>query len=171
MNNSDYQTGDPSIISQIGKYSVKVTGSANDWYAGGMGTYLAKKGQDLGKYNAIQMDMFGNGPGSGTLKIELVDDDKGNWQIEQDSKGEPLYDDMFVYNETVDWRGWKGSAYLSATSPWIIPEKAMACLMFARERPRRTSSDAVHFHRVQEGGTAGFRLRQCFAGKEIVAAI
>ncbi len=107
VGNSDYQTGDPAVVSVIGKYSVSITGNASDWYAGGMGTYLAKKNNDLGRYNAIQMDIFGYGPGSGTIKIELVDDDKGNWQVEQDSKGVPLYDDQFVYNLIVDWRGWK----------------------------------------------------------------
>lgn len=105
--NSQYQTGDPASIAEIGKYSLSITGSASDWYAGGMGTYLARKNNDLGKYNALQMDVFGNGPGSGTIKIELVDDDKGNWQVEQDSKGVPLYDDKFVYSMSVDWIGWK----------------------------------------------------------------
>ncbi len=105
--NTLYQTGDPAVVAAVGKNSLNITGSASDWYAGGMGTYLARKNNDLGKYNAVQMDVFGNGPGSGTIKIELVDDDKGNWQVEQDSKGVPLYDDKFVYNVNVDWKGWK----------------------------------------------------------------
>ena len=107
VSNSNYLSGDPAIDKEIGRYSLNITGNASDWYAGGMGTYLAKKNNDLGNYNAIQMDVFGNGPGSGTIKIELVDDDKGNWQVEQDSKGVPLYDDQFVYNTTVEWKGWK----------------------------------------------------------------
>ncbi len=108
VNNAQFQGGDPAVVAAVGKYSLNVTGSATDWYAGGMGTYLARKNNDLGKYTAVQMDVFGKGPGSGTIKIELVDDDKGNWQVEQDSKGVPLYDDQFVYNITVDWTGWKG---------------------------------------------------------------
>jgi hypothetical protein len=107
VDNADYQSGDPAILKGIGKYSLNITGNAKDWYAGGMGTYIAKKNNDLGRYNAVQMDVFGNGPGSGTIKIEAVDDDKGNWKVEQDSKGVPLYDDMFVYNMMVDWSGWK----------------------------------------------------------------
>jgi len=107
VGNLNYASGDPAVVKEIGKYSLSITGDTSNWYAGGMGTYLAKKNNDLGNYNAIQMDVFGNGPGSGTIKIELVDDDKGNWQVEQDSKGVPLYDDQFVYNTTVDWAGWK----------------------------------------------------------------
>ena len=107
VDNSGVQTGDADIAKQTGKYSVSVAGSSTDWYAGGMGTYVAKKNNDLGRYNAFQMDVFGYGPGSGTIKIELVDDDKGNWQVDQDSKGVPLYDDKFAYNIIVDWRGWK----------------------------------------------------------------
>ena len=105
--NSLYQTGDAAVAAAVGKYSMNISGTSTDWYVGGMGTYLAKKNNDLGNYNAVQMDIFGNGPGSGTIKIELVDDDKGNWQVEQDSKGVPVDDDKFAYNLTVDWRGWK----------------------------------------------------------------
>ena len=107
VNNSDYQYGDSAVVGGIGKYSLNITGSAKDWYAGGMGTYIARKGVDLSKYNTFSFDVFGNGPGSGTIKIELVHDDKGSWQVEQDSRGVPLYDDKFVYNVTVDWSGWK----------------------------------------------------------------
>jgi hypothetical protein len=107
VNNTAYQYGEPAVIKETGKYSLNIAGSARDWYAGGMGTYIAKKGVDLSKYNTFSFDVFGNGPGSGTINIELVDDDKGNWQVEQDSKGVPLYDDKFVYSQIVDWRGWK----------------------------------------------------------------
>lgn len=107
VENTDYKSGDPDVVRETGNYSLKITGIAKGWYAGGMGTYLAKEGQDLGAYNALQLDVYGNGPGSGTIKIELVDDDKGNWKVEQDSKGVPLYDDLFTYNIMVDWNGWK----------------------------------------------------------------
>ena len=107
VENTGYKSGDPDVVKEIGQYSLKITGNATNWYAGGMGTYLAKEGQDLGGYNTLQLDVFGHGVGSGTIKIELVDDDKGNWKIEQDSKGVPLYDDLFTYNLTVDWDGWK----------------------------------------------------------------
>ena len=84
-------------------------GNATRWYAGGCGTYFAAESQNLAKYGYFQIDIYGNGPGSGTLKIELFDDDNGNWQIEQDpAKGYlPLYDDKYVYDINVDWVGWK----------------------------------------------------------------
>jgi hypothetical protein len=109
VSNSDYQTGDSTSLSDIKKYSLNVTGTCTDWYCGGMGVYTARKNTDLSKYNTFQMDVYGNGPGSGTIKVELFDDDNGNWQIEQDPKKNyaPMYDDEFVYNITVDWKGWK----------------------------------------------------------------
>jgi hypothetical protein len=104
VDNAGYQGGESL---PVGKKSVSITGTASDWYAGGMGSYLARKGVNLGRYNCFQMDVYGFGPGSGTIKIELVDDDKGNWQVEQDAKGVPLYNDKFIYNVQVDWKGWK----------------------------------------------------------------
>jgi hypothetical protein len=102
-------TGDPNIVLAVGNYSLLLQGPAKNWYAGGCGTYLAKEKQDLSKYNSYQIDIFGNGPGSGTLKIELYDDDNGNWQLEQDAKNNylPIYDDKWVYDIRVDWAGWK----------------------------------------------------------------
>ena len=109
VDNSDYQTGDQTSLNEIKKYSLNVAGTCTDWYCGGMGTYTARKGADFSKYNTFQMDVYGNGVGSGTIKIELYDDDNGNWVIEQDPKKNyaPIYDDLFAYNLIVDWRGWK----------------------------------------------------------------
>lgn len=107
VENTGYKSGDADVVKEIGQYSLKIVGTARNWYAGGMGTYLAKEGQDLGVYNTLQLDVYGHGVGSGTIKIELVDDDKGNWKIERDAKGLPLYDDQFSYNLTVDWDGWR----------------------------------------------------------------
>lgn len=93
----------------VGNYSLLLSGPAKNWYAGGVGTYLAKENQDLSKYSSFSMDVYGNGPGSGTLKIELYDDDNKNWQVEQDPAKAyaPIYDDKFVYEVRVDWNGWK----------------------------------------------------------------
>lgn len=109
VSNANYQTGDPASLAEIRKYSLNITGSCSDWYCGGMGVYTARKDTDLSKYNTFQMDVYGNGPGSGTIKVELYDDDNGNWQIEEDPKKNyaPIYDDLFAYNVIVDWRGWK----------------------------------------------------------------
>ncbi|MGB9613172.1 MAG: hypothetical protein ACPL4K_03235, partial [Candidatus Margulisiibacteriota bacterium] len=92
-----------------GNYSLGLSGMAKNWYAGGCGTYLAKERQDLSKYTNLRLDIYGNGPGSGTLKIELFDDDNNNWQVEQDPAKNyaPIYDDKFTYEIRVDWTGWK----------------------------------------------------------------
>lgn len=109
VDNSDYPEGDPNSLSNIGNYSISITGTCTDWYCGGLGVYTAKKGMDMSKYNTFMMDVYGNGPGSGTVKIELNDDDNGNWVPEQDPKKNfaNMYDDKWIYNLTVDWRGWK----------------------------------------------------------------
>ncbi|MBU0502287.1 MAG: hypothetical protein KJ811_03460, partial [Candidatus Margulisbacteria bacterium] len=91
-----------------GSFSLSLKGTATDWYVGGCGAYIAKEGSDLAKYDSIQLDIYGRGPGSGTLKIELFDDDNGNWQVEQDASNNyaPTADDKLVYNVVVDWYGW-----------------------------------------------------------------
>jgi hypothetical protein len=93
----------------VGLKSLFLSGPATSFYVGGMGTYLAKEGQDLSKYNAIQVDIYGAGADSGSLKIELYDDDNGNWQIEQDKTRNfaSLYDDKWGYEVKIDWNGWK----------------------------------------------------------------
>ncbi|MFA4905827.1 MAG: carbohydrate binding domain-containing protein [Candidatus Margulisiibacteriota bacterium] len=89
-------------------YALMIKGAARDWYVGGLGTYIAKDKQDLSKASTLDLDIYGFGPDSGTLKIELYDDDNGNWQIEQDNKTfNPIYDDRFAYELKIDWKGWK----------------------------------------------------------------
>lgn len=96
-------------VLNVGNYSLLLSGPAKNWYAGGCGTYLAKEGQDLSKYSIFSMDVYGSGPGSGAVKIELFDDDNGNWQAEQDPTKNyaPVSDDKFGYEVKVDWNGWK----------------------------------------------------------------
>jgi hypothetical protein len=107
--NSALKMGDEKVAAEVGNYSLLLSGPVKNWYAGGCGTYLAKEKQDLTKYNAFQADIYGNGPGSGTIKVELIDDDNNNWQVEQDPNKSyaPIYDDRFVYEIRVDWNGWK----------------------------------------------------------------
>lgn len=107
--NSSMTGGDPASAGSVGRYSLSMKGRATNWYVGGVGTYFAKPKTNYSVYNAIQMDVFGNGPGSGTLKIELFDDDNGNWQVEQDPKKQyaPIYDDKLSYELAVNWKGWK----------------------------------------------------------------
>ncbi|OGC03407.1 hypothetical protein A2276_00625 [candidate division WOR-1 bacterium RIFOXYA12_FULL_43_27] len=85
------------------------SGRASDWYVGGMGAYLAKDEYDFSSFNSLELSVFGFGPKSGTLKIELYEDDNGNWQIEQDPKKNysPVFDDRFSYELKINWKGWK----------------------------------------------------------------
>lgn len=109
VDNSAYQVGDEIALKEIAKYSLNIKGKAANWYAGGCGTYLAKPKTDYSQFGVLQLDIYGNGPGSGTLQIELYDDDNANWQVEQDPKKNyvPIYDDKFQYQVTVNWKGWK----------------------------------------------------------------
>jgi hypothetical protein len=96
-------------LETTGNYSLALSGPAKNWYVGGMGTYLARPAQDLSKYVNFKMDVYGNGPGSGSMKIELIDDDDNNWVVEQDPTKSfiPTKDDRFSYEVRVDWEGWK----------------------------------------------------------------
>ena len=109
VDNSSYQTGEENVLKEIGRYSLNMKGKCTNWYVGGCGIYIAKPKTDYSRYGAFVIDVWGNGPGSGTIQIELYDDDNGNWQVEQDPKKgfANIYDDKFVYNQMVDWRGWK----------------------------------------------------------------
>jgi Surface glycan-binding protein B xyloglucan binding domain len=108
VSNKELKGGDDQVAAQVGNYSLQLSGPAKSWYVGGVGTYLAKEGQDLSKYNNIQLDVYGNGPGSGTMKIQLVDDDNNNWVVETDPKTfMPTKDDLWSYELKVDWDGWK----------------------------------------------------------------
>lgn len=80
---------------------------ANNWYAGGVGTYIAKPHQDLSEYNALQVDITGNGDGNGNLKIELYCDDAHDWTVKQDPKKnfEPLKNTRWTYEERINWMG------------------------------------------------------------------
>lgn len=93
----------------IGIYSLSIKGTARDWYVGGIGVYFADPERDLSKFSKLEMDVYGSGEKSGTLKIELYEDDNGNFQVEQDqAKGYvPLFDDRFAYELKVNWKGWK----------------------------------------------------------------
>jgi hypothetical protein len=87
-------------------YCLKVGGSTANWYVGGIGTYI---GTDASRFTHLQLDVYGTGKGSGRMKIEIFEDDNGNQQIEQDPKKNfaPLFDDKWVYEMDIDWKGWK----------------------------------------------------------------
>jgi hypothetical protein len=107
--NKGLKGGDETVAAEVGNFSLLLSGQAKNWYGGGCGTYLAKEGQDLSKYTNFVLDIYGNGAGSGTLKIELADDDNNNWQVEQDSAKNYAFtkDDKWVSEVKIDWNGWK----------------------------------------------------------------
>lgn len=109
VNNSGLTAGDASVAGKVGNYSLLLKGRANNWYAGGCGTYVAKPNINYSNYNTFQIDVYGNGPGSGTIKVELWDDDNKNWEAEQDPTKSyaPVYDDKWIYDIRVDWQGWR----------------------------------------------------------------
>jgi hypothetical protein len=109
VSNKDLKGGDDKAAATVGNYSLVMSGMAKSWYAGGVGSYIAKEAQDLSKYTNFSMDVYGKGPGSGTIKIELIDDDNNNWVVETDpaKNSIPTKDDRWVYEVKVDWDGWK----------------------------------------------------------------
>lgn len=109
VGNDSYSEGEGAVVGKVDKYSLTLRGKASNWYVGGCGTYLAKEAQDLSRYDTFVLDIYGNGEGSGTLKVELFDDDNGNYQVEQDPAKNylPIYDDKLVYDVVVDWEGWQ----------------------------------------------------------------
>lgn len=86
------------------KYSLTVRGSARNYYVGGIGTYT---GMDAAAFTGIELSIFGNGEGSGTLRVELYDDDKGSYQTLYDKNWVPLKDDLWAYSTNVNWKGWQ----------------------------------------------------------------
>ncbi|MFC1571297.1 hypothetical protein ACFL31_01945 [Candidatus Margulisiibacteriota bacterium] len=97
---------EPEVIND----ALSVSGQTQaEWYVGGLGCYIAQDNQDLSQYEDLQLDIYGYGPKSGTLKVELFDDDNGNWKVEQDEAKDyaPVYDDRFVAEINVDWQGWQ----------------------------------------------------------------
>jgi len=90
----------------LANYSLLIEGSSSNWYVGGFGTYI---GKDFSPYDAIQLVVWGSGPGSGMLKMELYDDDNANWEVDVDkAKGfDATSDDKFSNTMEVNWTGWK----------------------------------------------------------------
>jgi len=95
-----------STDQKCGKYRLMVDGVAQGWYAGGFGMTLA---QPVDQHSHLQLDVYGTGPQSGKLKIELADDDNQNDKIEQNRFMNYMFmkDDKFVYELPITWQGWK----------------------------------------------------------------
>jgi hypothetical protein len=106
--NSKFRTGDPKVIKEVGKYSLSILGSkVSNWYAGGMQINIFNPNVQYGNYNAFQMDIFGNGPKSGSIMIKLIDDNKGLKFAERGSMDAYTANDIFQYSVPIKWVGWK----------------------------------------------------------------
>ncbi len=94
----------PAGSLSFGKSVLQITGVTESWYVGGLGIYV---GKEVSGANAIEMYVLGDGPNSGKVKIEMTEDDNGNFEKEQDDKFNLLHDDNRSYELTVNWTGWK----------------------------------------------------------------
>ncbi len=98
----------PEAVSEtfLGPHSLELRGQIQGWYGGGLGTYL---GMDARGYTHLSLNVFGYGPGSGILKIELVDDDNKNYRADVNAQkpGTGDQDDVLTYALPVTWQGWK----------------------------------------------------------------
>jgi hypothetical protein len=102
--NTNKKEGEAKVVETIGAYSLSLKGSTTKWYVGGMGVML---GINANKYKSVEVDVYGNGENSGRIKIELYDDDNGNKDIEVLPNWTPKYDDLWISETEVNWKGWK----------------------------------------------------------------
>lgn len=85
--------------------SLEVNGSSNNWYAGGIGTYL---NEDAQHFSVLKLVIYSPKINSGALRIELYDDDNNNKIVDIDEeKSIPSKDDLFIYDLNLMWEGWK----------------------------------------------------------------
>lgn len=125
---------------------LEVRGRAAGLFAHGRGTFLAR---DLSGRRAFAIAVRGYGPGSGRIKVELCEDDNGNWEIEKDPRlYTPIFDDRFVHEIAVDWSGWREV---------VIPFDA-----FVDDNPGRGND---RFDPVRDGTSGGLlELQLLFTG-------
>jgi fucose 4-O-acetylase-like acetyltransferase len=88
-----------------GSTVMRIRGRAPGMFAHGIGLYMDR---DIGERRTLHLDVRGYGPSSGRMKVELLEDDNGNWDIEKDERlFVPTHDDRFVREIRVDWDGWR----------------------------------------------------------------
>lgn len=75
-------------------------------YMGGVGMYYP---MDLSPFGGVRLVLWGDGPDSGHLQIQLFDDDNGNFVVDlfSDMKNTPSKDDKWLHTLRVDWQGWR----------------------------------------------------------------
>jgi hypothetical protein len=104
VDNISFREGDLKVADNVGTYSLKLTGTAKDWYVGGIGVML---GIDATGYDLFNIDVYGNGDNSGKLKIELYESVTGKNDIEVGKDWKPLHDNLWTKEIDVNWTGWK----------------------------------------------------------------
>ena len=93
----------------IGNVSLEVNGSSNNWYAGGLGTYLNENAE---YFRTLKLVIFSPKINSGAIRIELYDDDNNNKVVDIDNEtGTPSKDDLFIYDLNLVWKVGKPSRY------------------------------------------------------------
>jgi len=102
--NSRLPDPDLNYLKSLGKYSLQLRGATSNWYVGGIGAVLQS---NVAGYDTFVLSVYGYGQYSGVLKIELYDDDNNNGEIEVDPKWLPLYDDRFIFEVPITWKGWR----------------------------------------------------------------
>ncbi|MEK9728185.1 MAG: hypothetical protein VW397_08805 [Candidatus Margulisiibacteriota bacterium] len=99
VNNEDSET---LFIENI---SLEISGASNNWYAGGIGTYL---NEDASYFSTLKLVIFSPKMNSGAIRIELYDDDNNNKIVDIDkATNTPSKDDIFIYDINITWEGWK----------------------------------------------------------------
>jgi len=91
------------IAESCGDFSLQLKGKSENWYVGGIGADINIDGTPFFRF---QLDVYG-GDGGGKIKIELFDDDDGNFALEQDPERNWLAtkDDKWVAEVPVLGRG------------------------------------------------------------------
>jgi hypothetical protein len=99
-----YNTAD-STTPFVQKRSLVFRGEGSR-YVGGAGMYYPK---DLSSFEGMRLVLWGNGPDSGYLQIQLFDDDNGNFVVETfpDLPNTISKDDRWLHTLRIDWQGWK----------------------------------------------------------------
>ena len=89
----------------LNKTSMNISASTYNWYAGGIGTYLNENAE---YFDTIKLVIYSPKLNSGSLRIELYDDDNNNHIVDIDKDtSKPSKDDLFIYDLNLTFKGWK----------------------------------------------------------------
>ena len=89
----------------LNEKSMRVIASSSNWYAGGIGTYLNENAE---YFDTLKMVVYSPKLNSGSMRIELYDDDNNNNVVDIDKDtSKPSKDDLFIYDLNLTFEGWK----------------------------------------------------------------